>query len=122
VIGARAHQSVFGITVDTPTWGDQFLTEDEYVTYLTWPSDEAVADLMERHDIGWAVVHPHLVYETPYNDVWLVPFHGRSARHVDALAASPRFCEWFREAGYVLYKLGPCPGGGEVDGPAVAAG
>jgi hypothetical protein len=111
VIGARAHQSMFGIAADNPTWGDQFLTEEEFVTYLTWPSDEQVIDLMIRHDIGWVVIHANRLYETVYNDVWLVPFHGRPARHVEALALSPRFCRWFEEGGFVLYRLGPCTPG-----------
>jgi hypothetical protein len=108
VIGARAHQLVFGVTADIPTWGDQFLSEDEYVTYLTWPSDEEVLDLLARYDIGWIVIHNNHLVETKYNDVWLQPFHGRTARHIEAVAASPNFCPWFEENLYRLYKVGPC--------------
>ena len=111
VIGARAHQSVFGISAENPTWGDQYLTEGEYVTYLTWPSDEAIIDLLESHDIGWVLIHGNRLYEQQYNDVWLVPFHGRPARHIEAVASSPRFCPWFQERGFALFKLGPCPEG-----------
>jgi hypothetical protein len=108
VIGARAHQFFFGIGTHTPTWGDQYLTEDEYVTYLTWPSDEAVIDLMDRYDIGWVVMHANLVFETTYNDMWLQPFHGKTARHDEAVAISPHFCRWFADGGYLLYKREPC--------------
>jgi hypothetical protein len=108
VIGARAHQVFFGVTTDTPTWGDQYLTEEEYVTYLTWPSDEAVIDLLNRHDIGWVVIHANRLLETEYNDVWLIPFHGRRSRHVEAVATSPNFCRWSEGGGYVLFKLGAC--------------
>jgi hypothetical protein len=109
VIGARAHQIVYGVRAGTPTWGDQYLTEEEYVTYLSWPSDEVVIDLLERHDIGWVVIHANRLLETTYNDVWLHPFHGVSARHVEAVAASPRFCRWYEGGSYLLFKLGPCP-------------
>jgi hypothetical protein len=108
VIGARAHQLVFGVTTDIPTWGDQYLTEDEYVTYLTWPSDEEVLDLLARHDIGWVVIHNNHLLETKYNDVWLQPFHGRNAHYLEAVAASSNFCPWFEENLYRLYKVGPC--------------
>jgi hypothetical protein len=109
VIGARAHQLLFTATTDVPTWGDQFLTEEDYVTYLTWPSDDAVIEMMERHDIGWVLLHPIRVLELNYNDTWLVPHHGLPARHVEAVMTSPRFCLWYEVGGYTLYKLGPCP-------------
>ncbi len=57
VIGARSHALV-NVTADIPTWGGQFLTEDEYVTYLSWPSDEEVVEALDRHDVGWALVQP----------------------------------------------------------------
>jgi hypothetical protein len=109
VIGARAHQLLFTVTTDVPTWGDQFLTEDEYVTFLTWPSDDAVIKMMKRHDIGWVLLHPLRVLEIDYNDTWLIPHHGLSARHVGAVITSPNFCLWYEVAAYSLYKVGPCP-------------
>jgi 4-amino-4-deoxy-L-arabinose transferase-like glycosyltransferase len=57
VIGARSHMLVH-VTTRIPTWGGQFLTEDEYATFLTWPSDRAVIDVMQRHDIGWVLIQP----------------------------------------------------------------
>jgi len=108
VVGARAHQLVFGVRAGTPTWGDQYMTEGEYVTYLTWPSDEEVLALLARHDIGWVVVHNNHLLERDYNDVWLQSYHGQRSRHIDALAASPNFCPWFEENLYRLYKVGPC--------------
>jgi hypothetical protein len=118
VIGARAHQIVFGATAGTPTWGDQFLTEDEYVTYLTWPSDEEVLEVLARHDIGWVVLHNDHRFERAYNDVWLLPFHGRRSRHIEALAASPNFCLSFEENLYRLYKVGACEPGAAPVGDA----
>jgi hypothetical protein len=110
VIGARSH-SLLNVTADIPTWGGQFLTEDEYVTYLTWPSDAAVIEVMERHDIGWVLVHGTRILELDYHDTWLIPHHGRPARQVDQVAASPAFCRHTEVDGYVLYRLGPCTGG-----------
>jgi hypothetical protein len=107
VIGARSHSLLF-VTADVPTWGGQFLTEDEYVTYLTWPSDEQVIEVLERHDIGWVLIHAARALELSYHDTWLVPHHGRHARQVDAIAASPNFCPKLTTGGFVLYKLGPC--------------
>jgi hypothetical protein len=122
LIGARSH-SLLNVSDRTPTWGGQFLTEDEFVTYLTWPSDEAVIEVMERHDIGWVLIQPKLSLETTYHDTWLIPHHGRPARHVERVAASPAFCRVVDIDGFLLYRLGECRGGspGPVDPPAVGA-
>jgi hypothetical protein len=109
VIGARSH-SLLNVTADIPTWGGQFLTEDEYVTYLTWPSDDAVVEMMERHGIGWVLIHPNRKLETEYHDTWLVPSHGARARHLERVAASPAFCRTAAIGGFELYRLGGCPG------------
>jgi hypothetical protein len=108
VIGARSH-SLLNVTADIPTWGGQFLTEDEYVTYLTWPSDDAVIEVMERHDIGWVLIHPDHKLETDYHNTWLIPSHGASARQVERVAASPAFCVAAEIGGFQLYRLGGCP-------------
>jgi hypothetical protein len=107
VIGARSH-SLLNVTADIPTWGGQFLTEDEYVTYLTWPSDDAVIEVMERHDIGWVLIHPNRKLETDYHNTWLIPSHGASARQVVQVAASPAFCLAAEISGFQLYRLGSC--------------
>ncbi len=109
VIGARSH-SLVNVTADIPTWGGQFLAEDEYATYLTWPSDDAVIEVMDRHDIGWVLIHPSVALETDYHDTWLIPHHGVPARHVERVATSTNFCRMADVAGCVLYRLGGCPG------------
>jgi hypothetical protein len=123
VIGARSHH-LLNVTDRSPTWGGQFLTEDEFVTYLTWPSDRAVIEVMERHDLGWVLIQPHLALEIDYHDTWLLPHHGRPARHVEQVAASPASCRVADVGGYLLYRLGACRGGVSDpadDAPAAAA-
>ena len=114
VIGARVGRILYAER-GIPVWGTLFLTEDEFATYLTWPSDEEVIDVLERHDIGWALVSTDTHREVAYHDTWLVPAHGAPSRHVEALAASPAFCATDRNEGYVLYRLGSCqPGDAEA--------
>jgi hypothetical protein len=123
VIGARSHK-LLNVTDRSPTWGGQFLTEGEFVTYLTWPSDDAVIEVMERHDIGWVLIQPHLSLELDYHDTWLLPHHGRPARHVERVAISPTFCRVADVDGYLLYRLGGCRGGASEpadDAPAAGA-
>lgn len=109
VIGARSGSLVF-VTADIATWGGQFLSEDEYVTYLTWPSDEQVITMLERHDIGWVLIGANRGLEKAYHNIWLVPNYGLRARQVDAVAASPRFCKVMSVRRFILYRLGACPG------------
>ena len=110
VIGARVGRLLYA-DHGVPVWGTLFLTEDEFATYLTWPSDDEVIDVLERRDIGWALVSTDVRREIAYHDTWLVPAHGAPSRHVEALAASPAFCATDRTEGYVLYRLGPCRAG-----------
>jgi hypothetical protein len=104
VIGSRSHILV-NYTADLPTYGGQFLSEDEYVTFLTWPSDAEVIAMMRQHDIGWVLVNANLLLEIDYHNTWLEPNHGKEARHVLALAGSPWFCRVASKRGYVLYQL-----------------
>jgi hypothetical protein len=119
VIGSRAAQVFYSVTADVTTWGGQFLTEEEHVTYLTWPSDEEVLEVLDRHDIGWVYISEVMQLETDYNDTWLLPSYGSRARHVTEIADSPNFCRW-RDVGFnIVYKVGACPPGGP---PGVADG
>jgi hypothetical protein len=107
VIGTRSVYLNF-VATDVRTFGGQFLTEREYVTFLTWPSERAVIDVMRRHDIEWIFVPLEpWKWVVRYNDVWLRPSHGKSARYLTEVKRSPSFCRarWFR--GAALYKLDP---------------
>jgi hypothetical protein len=108
VIGSRSGRLLF-VSPNIKTYGGQFLSEQEYVTYLTWPSDRNVIAVMRRHDIGWALTVARRRFETDYQNAWLVPAYGKKVHHLQRLAASPRFCEVLRINEYVLYRLGPCP-------------
>jgi hypothetical protein len=108
VIGTRSGHLLF-VNPELKTYGGMFLSEEEYVTYLTWPSDREVIDLLRTHDIGWVLLIPERRLEVRYHNTWLQPAHGKTVRHVQAVAASPNFCRVRWIQGYVLYKLGPCP-------------
>lgn len=112
VIGSRA-LGLVAADLDTPTFGGQFLSEEEYFTYLTWPSDEAVLEVLDRHDIGWVMVRRSPPLEISYHNTWLIPHYGREARHPKMVAASPNFCKAFSGDSILIYKveklkLGPC--------------
>ncbi len=107
VIGSRSVSLLF-TTPRIPTYGGQFLSEQELVTYLTWPSDKQVITMMRARDIGWVLIGPRLDLETTYADVWLLPHYGKVARQVSAIAESPDFCLAMKGGGFRLYRLGGC--------------
>ncbi|MGH3022107.1 MAG: hypothetical protein ACRDNI_00490 [Gaiellaceae bacterium] len=119
VVGTRS-QYLNSVATDIRAYGGQFLTEREYVTFLTWPSDRAAVRVMRRHDAEWVFVPARpwkWVYK--YNDVWLIPNHGKSARYHQEVRESPLFCRviWAK-GGEALYKLDPAG----ADEPAPARG
>ena len=108
VIGTRSLYLNF-VTTDVRIYGGQFLTEREYVTFLTWPSDEAVIEVMRKHDVEWVFVPDRpWRWVLRYNDLWLLPAHGKSARYHQQIRLSPSFCRArsFRK-GTALYRLDP---------------
>jgi hypothetical protein len=107
VIGARPASMLF-VNPRLEIYGGQFLTEREFVTYLTWPSNEAVIRMLQARNIGWVYVNPRRQFETVYHDTWLVPHYGLMARQVRELKDNPNFCEVLNEGGSVLYRLGGC--------------
>jgi hypothetical protein len=107
VIGTRSMYLNFA-RADVRTFGGQFLTEQEYVTFLTWPSEDAVIDLMRRHDIEWIFI-PRKPWKwvLRYNNVWLLPNHGSPARYHREVGHSAAFCRARRIGRAALFKLDP---------------
>jgi outer membrane murein-binding lipoprotein Lpp len=107
VIGARAIHLGW-VDPEIEVYSGFFLREEEFVTFLTWPSDRAVMDVLERHDIGWVLVNPDHALETAYHEAWIRPAYGLPVRHLRALEGSRSFCVAAERDGYVLYRLGIC--------------
>jgi hypothetical protein len=105
VIGTRSNYLNFTST-DVRAYGEQFLSEKEYVTFLTWPSDEAVLNVMRRHDARWVFVPRRPTrWVSRYHNVWLRPAYGKVARYPAMVATSPDFCQVKRVGGVRLYRL-----------------
>jgi hypothetical protein len=116
VIGTRSEYLNF-VSTNARVYGGQFLTEEDYVTFLTWPSDEAVVDVMRRHDAEWIYVpKAPRKWVTSYNDAWLLPAYGESARYYEKVAQSPLFCRALRLGGASLYRLDPQGAGAAASG------
>ena len=84
--------------------------EEEWVTYLTWPSDRSVVEALRGRGVGWVVVYTDRRLEVDYDATWVEPVYGERVRHATRIRRSPSFCRVAEQSGYVLYRLGPCPG------------
>lgn len=82
------------------------LSEDDYVMYLSWPDDAAVAEMFQRRKIEWALVYNDLKWERDYN-VWLEAAYGVEPRHYQRIADSPYFERVYAGRAYQLYHLDP---------------
>ncbi|MBW3601690.1 MAG: hypothetical protein KY434_03195, partial [Actinobacteria bacterium] len=107
VFGVRATQMFF-VDNDNATYNSLNATEADFVTYLTWPSDEQVVRMLRRLGAGWVYVQRERWKEVAYHETWLRPRYGKRVRHLQSLDASPRFCKVFADDGYALYRVGAC--------------
>ena len=86
------------------------MSEKDFVTYLTWPSDEQVYALMDRLGVEYVLLGPERSEKT-YYDIWVKPAYGREVRHPEHIRASPRLCPVTTYEAYTLYRYGPCEPG-----------
>jgi hypothetical protein len=109
VIGVRSPQLLY-VDDDVSVWGSLYLDEQEYVTYLTWPSDEKVLKMFARHNIGWIYIQDNRLLEYLYPATWLLPTYHRLPRFVSGILASPELCPvYLTGTGFDLWKVGSCP-------------
>jgi hypothetical protein len=80
-------------------------TEREFVTYLTWPSDDEVWRVLRARDVRWLFVLRKSRLETDYHNTWVKPIYNRQVRHNRMLARSSRFCEEIRTREIILYRV-----------------
>jgi 4-amino-4-deoxy-L-arabinose transferase-like glycosyltransferase len=106
VVGVRASLLSL-VDRDVDAYGAQFLNEREYVTFLSWPSDQAVISVFRARDIGWILVLPERRrrLEIEYNNAWLEPTYGLSVNYHSQLKASPYFCLAVNSNDWKLYRL-----------------
>jgi hypothetical protein len=112
VLGIRSHQ-LARVDPTIPTLFGRKMAEEDFVTFVTWPSDEEVAELMDRLDVGWVYVLPDPRFEVRYHQTWLEPVYGETVNHPLELAASEDFCLVTDINGYRLYRYGDCQPGDE---------
>lgn len=107
VIGVRPHQLLW-TEPSLPTTYGRTMTEEDWVTFLSWPDDDTVTEMMDRYDVGWVYVMPDRRLEVEYHETWLEPTYGLTVDHVERLDESSQFCLVTEEGGNLLYRYGDC--------------
>lgn len=110
VTGVRPHQLLWADPAIRTIYG-RTMTEEDWVTFLSWPSDQEVTEMMDRNDIGWVYIMPDLRMEIDYHQSWVEPFHDLTVNHAESIMESDRFCLVTEDTGYLLYRYGSCQPG-----------
>jgi hypothetical protein len=82
------------------------LTEEEFVSYLTWQRDKIEQTLLRRN-IGWALVRKPAQREVLYNATWLEPAYGVKPTYAEEIKKDPMSCLAYDGAKFRLYRLRP---------------
>ena len=82
------------------------LTEPEYVTFLTWPTDDAAVAVLKQRNIEWVLLRNDPRWERDYH-VWVTVTYGQAPRHYLEIAQSPYFEQAYTGGVYTLYRLRP---------------
>jgi hypothetical protein len=84
------------------------LREREYISYMTWQRDPMM-EVLERRNIGWALVRKPVGRELRYNATWLRPGYGLMPTYIKELDKDPMSCLAYDGTRYKLYRLHPDP-------------
>jgi hypothetical protein len=109
VMGVRSNVMVY-VDPNLHTVYGRTMSEQDFVTYLTWPSDEAVIRMMRRVGVSWVVVRQSKFAESKYHETWLRPRYGKRDAHQRRIYESDRFCRVAKVNKTVLYRIGACEG------------
>ena len=108
VIGVRSPQLLY-VDDEIQAYGPLFLSEADYVMYLSWPSDEQVLAMFKRNNIGWVYIQSNRYLETLYPATWLYPTYHLQPRFISQIVDSPNFCRVYDDGtGNDLWKVGSC--------------
>lgn len=86
-----------------------FIEEDDYVTYLSWPDEDAVLNVLSKYDIGWVLLYKNVRWERDYNNSWLTTVTGELPQHYLRIEEADAFLKVASGKTYVLYKVNQKP-------------
>ena len=104
VLGTRSW-ALIPYLLTTDLLGPQSVPEDDFVTFLSWPSEAAVTDVFQRNNVGWVLIRsPAGHWEVDYH-VWLKKVTGQLPQHDLMLRTSQQVETVYDGEKYILYKV-----------------
>ena len=104
ILGSRPLQ-LTRYKLENALLGMSFISEEDAVTYLLWPSDDAVAGVFRRNHVGWVLIrHPAETWEKNYH-IWLRQVAGQLPRHHLLVEDSSLVEQVFEGSTYSLYRV-----------------
>lgn len=98
--------AIQAVVPDNQVFTHYLLSEQEYVTFLTWPSDRTVAAVLRDREIEWVLLRNDTRWERDYH-VWVNVAYGQAPRHYTEIVSSPYFVRAYSGSIYTLYRLLP---------------
>lgn len=81
------------------------IEEDDWVTYLSWPDEEAVLTVLNKYNIGWVVLRQDIRFERDYHGSWLINETGQLPRHYLEIENASNFEKVATGDYYILYRV-----------------
>ena len=82
-----------------------YVSEEDFVTYLTWPSDGEVDSMLDKNNVGWVLIRkPAERLERDYH-VWLETAVGQLPRHYLQLETSSLVSAVHDGRYFTLYRV-----------------
>lgn len=105
IIGSRP--SLLIVTCpENSIYSHDYVSEEDFVLFLRWPSDPEVKSLLEKYNIRWIVLNkPIEKYERDYHGAWLKKVYNVEPDHYIKLQKSEVATKVFEGNYYILYKI-----------------
>lgn len=105
IIGSRPSELAI-VCPDNSIYSHDYVSEEEFVLFLQWPSDPEVDRLFKKYDIGWIILNkPVEKYERDYHGAWLKKVYHVEPDHYIKLQKSEVATKVFKGNYYILYKI-----------------
>jgi hypothetical protein len=105
IIGARP-TILIATSPENPIYSHDFVSEEDFITFLKWTSDEEVEKIFKKFNIGWVLLNkPVEKFEKNFHGVWLKKVYGVEPKHYIEVQNSGLTLKMFEGDNFVLYKV-----------------
>jgi hypothetical protein len=105
IIGARP-TILFSTLHENLIYSHDYVSEEDYILFLQWPSDNEVKRIFKKHDIGWILLNkPIERFERDFHGTWLKKVYNAEPKHYIETQKSDLTFKMFEGENFILYKV-----------------